>query len=110
MKKILLFLALLCTFCFASAQEVKISQFDKNVQMQIFLLDNDFSPGKIDGKSGKYTSLIFNLYKKAHPLESLQSVDKSLEQISPLYTTYTIRVEDKKFVGKVPEKLSAQAL
>ena len=109
MKKILIFLFLLCIVFQASAQGAKSSLLDKNVRLQIFLLQNDFSPGKIDGRSGKFTALVLNLYKKAHPLETTQSIDKSLEQISPLFISYTIRKEDKTFIGEVPEKPSAQA-
>ncbi len=109
MKKILIFLFFLCISFYASAYGANTIQFDKNVRLQIFLLQNDFSPGKIDGRSGKFTAQALNIYKKAHPLESAQDIDKSLEQISPLFISYKIRKEDKTFIGEVPEKPSAQA-
>jgi lipoprotein-anchoring transpeptidase ErfK/SrfK len=109
MKKILFFLFLLSITFNAFGLGAKTSLMDKNVRLQIFLLKNDFSPGKIDGKSGKFTALVLNLYKKAHPLESNLSIEKSLAQISPLFISYKIQDEEKKFVGVVPDKPSEQA-
>lgn len=78
------------------------------MRLQIFLLQKDFSAGKIDGKSGKFTTQILKLYKEAHPLESSQNIENSLKQINP-YINYRISDEDKKFVGNVPQTLAKQA-
>jgi lipoprotein-anchoring transpeptidase ErfK/SrfK len=109
MKKILIFLFCICTFFHAGAYAVKQNQMDKNVRLQVFLIQNNFSPGKIDGRSGTFTDKVLKLYKSAHPMETNTSIAKSLEQITPLYINYTISDKDKKFVGKVPEKLADQA-
>lgn len=108
MKKILIYFLLGITF-YALPLEAKTDMLDKNVRLQIFLLQKNFSPGKIDGRSGTYTNLVFNLYKQTHPLESNQNIEQSLAQISPLFIHYKISNEDKDFVGEIPEKLSDQA-
>lgn len=109
MKKIVLLFFILASVFNAWAQGAETAAFDKNVQLQIFLLKKDFSPGKIDGKSGEFTQKILTLYKQAHPLESPQSIDETIKQISPLYSTYEIRKEDAQFIGDVPTKPAAQA-
>ncbi|RUR05601.1 hypothetical protein [Legionella sp. km772] len=89
MKKIPIFIFLLSFIVSFSVQGTATNLFDQQVRLQIFLLENNFSPGKIDGRQGKFTRLFLNLYKKAHPLESEQSFNAALAQIEPLYLSYS---------------------
>jgi lipoprotein-anchoring transpeptidase ErfK/SrfK len=107
MKKIVA-LFLFSLLAFGLAQAAKLTQLEQNTRMQIFLFQENFSPGKIDGTKGKFTEQALKYYQMAHP-QDMDAIDKSLEQISPIFITYTIRKEDKDYIGKVPKKRSEQA-
>lgn len=106
-KGLILFFVFVCFY--ASAKGAEDNQLNRNVRLQIFLLHEDFSPGKIDGRNGKFTNLVLNLYKKSHPSESTQSIHKAAEQLSPLYINYKISESDEKYIGEVPDKPEEQA-
>ncbi|MGH8164175.1 MAG: L,D-transpeptidase family protein, partial [Rhodanobacteraceae bacterium] len=72
--------------------------------------DNEFGPGKIDGKMGEFFGKALVAYKKAHGLPPTGAVDEQLlAQVPQPYTTYTIRPEDEQFVGETASKPSEQA-
>lgn len=81
-----------------------------SVRLQIFLDDNEFGPGKIDGKMGEFFGKALVAYKKAHGLPPGGSVDAELlAQVPQPYTTYTIKPDDEKFIGPLASGPSEQA-
>ena len=81
------------------------------LQLQIFLDGKLFGPGKVDGRPGEFTSKALKRYQQANgfPQTELENHALDLSGVAPLYTTYTIREEDLKFVGDLPSKPSLQS-
>jgi lipoprotein-anchoring transpeptidase ErfK/SrfK len=91
---------------------VALPNYDEetSVRLQIFLDENEFGPGKIDGKMGEFFGKALVAYKMAHDLPATGAVDEQLlAQVPEPYTTYTIRPEDLNFVGEVASTPSEQA-
>ena len=79
-------------------------------RLQIFLDNNDFGPGKIDGKMGEFFRKALISFKHANAMPKTGAVDRwMLDQVPVTYTTYTIRDEDLKQVGDVPGSHAEQA-
>jgi hypothetical protein len=122
MKLVLLILAIASISIFAFAQEkttpppkvypVALPNYDEETatRLQIFLDNNYFAPGKIDGKMGEFFRKALISYKHARAMPKTGAVDQwMLDQVPVTYTTYTIREEDLKFVGDVPGGRAEQA-
>ena len=90
---------------------VALPVFDEetSVRLQIFLDNNEFGPGKIDGKMGEFFGKALVAFKKSHGMEPGGAVTDLLAQVPEAYTTYTIRPEDEAFVGEVSSRPSEQA-
>jgi lipoprotein-anchoring transpeptidase ErfK/SrfK len=72
-------------------------------RLQIFLDNNDFGPGKIDGKMGEFFRKALVSYKHAHQLPITGVVDQwMLDQVPETFTTYTIKGDDLAYVGDLP--------
>ncbi len=85
-------------------------QRDELVRLQIFLDKALFSPGKLDGQPGELTTKALLHYQKAHNLQPTSLPDNiPMSKDGEIYTTYTIRPEDRKFVGDAPSKPEAQS-
>ena len=83
---------------------------DAQVRLQIFLDTALFSPGKVDGQLGELTTHALLRYQKAHGLEPTGKPENlPLAMEEEIYTTYTIRPEDRKFVGDAPTKPEEQS-
>ena len=83
---------------------------DAQVQLQIFLDQKLFGPGKIDGRHGEFTTKAIRRYQLAHGLPETGTPEGlPLDEIHPIYTTYEIRPEDLKFIGESPSKPQDQA-
>lgn len=83
---------------------------ETSTRLQIFLDNNNFAPGKIDGEIGEFFRKALLSYKRARGLELTGAVDRALfEQVPRAFTTYTLRPEDVKFVGPMAYKPSEQA-
>jgi len=80
-------------------------------RLQIFLDQQNFGPGKIDGRWGEFTSKALAKYAKLHNLAVDATIyDKlDLRDLYPIYTQYTIGPDDSKWVGPTSSKPSAQA-
>ncbi|MFL6543159.1 MAG: L,D-transpeptidase [Chthoniobacterales bacterium] len=79
-------------------------------KLQIFLDNNDFGPGKIDGQMGEFFRKALIHYKKAHGMPPNGSVDSwLLDQVPETFTTWTIPPEALDFVGPEPGKPAEQA-
>ena len=90
---------------------VALPNYDEetSTRLQIFLDNNNFGPGKIDGKMGEFFRKALVAYKVAHGIPPTGAVDRFLAEVPTPFTTYTIRSEDEKFVGPAPTKPSEQA-
>jgi lipoprotein-anchoring transpeptidase ErfK/SrfK len=97
----LIFGILWCIYCQAYTQNLDSSK-DKVVQQQIFLDEQNFSPGKIDGQSGYFTEQAMHHYKESKPFQK----EKVLP---PPYTVYKISTKDQNYIGSVPTKIKMQA-
>src|SRR5437016_5844492 len=79
-------------------------------RLQIFLDNNDFGPGKIDGKMGEFFRKALISYKRAHLMPLRGTVDQwLLDQVPEPFTNYTIPPEAEDFVGPTSSKPSEQA-
>jgi lipoprotein-anchoring transpeptidase ErfK/SrfK len=79
-------------------------------RLQIFLDNNDFGPGNIDGQMGEFFRKALLSYKRAHLMPLRGTVDQwLLDQVPEAFTTYTIPPEAEDFVGPVSNKPSEQA-
>ena len=91
---------------------VALPNYDEETatRLQIFLDNNDFAPGKIDGRMGEFFRKALISYKHAQAMPKTGAVDQwMLDQVPVTYTTYTIREEDLKQVGEVPGNRAEQA-
>ena len=91
---------------------VALPNYDEETatRLQIFLDNNDFAPGKIDGRMGEFFRKALISYKHAQAMPKTGAVDQwMLDQVPVTYTTYTIREEDLKQVGDVPGSHAEQA-
>ena len=81
------------------------------LQLQIFLDGQLFGPGKLDGRPGEFTTKALKRYQRAHdlPETELDSHTLDLSSVPQVYTTYTIREEDLKYVGDLPNQPPEQS-
>lgn len=81
------------------------------LRLQIFLDGKLFTPGKVDGRPGEFTTKALKRYQAANglPETEVDAHTLDLSSVGELYTTYTIRTEDLKFVGDLPGKPSLQS-
>ncbi|MDB6075236.1 MAG: Murein L,D-transpeptidase [Verrucomicrobiaceae bacterium] len=84
---------------------------DSILQLQIFLDGQLFGPGKLDGRPGEFTTKALKRYQQAHglPETELETQTLDLSSIAQVYTSYTIKEEDLKFVGDLPKQPSEQS-
>ena len=86
---------------------------DTVTRLQIYLDEQSFGPGKIDGHWGEFVGKALQRFQAAHGQQPSGQIDPALQQelqkISPLYTTYTFTKDDLHWVGKVPSKPAAMA-
>ena len=83
---------------------------DHQVQLQIFLDQKLFGPGKIDGRPGEFTTKALKRFQRANDLLETGVVgDLPLDTVHPIYTTYEIQPGDLKFIGDAPSQPAKQA-
>jgi lipoprotein-anchoring transpeptidase ErfK/SrfK len=79
-------------------------------RLQIFLDNNAFGPGKIDGKMGEFFRKALISFKHARAQRETGVIDQSmLDQVPQTFTTYTIKADDLAYVGELPSDHSSQA-
>lgn len=91
---------------------VALPNYDEETatRLQIFLDNNDFGPGKIDGKMGEFFRKALISFKHAHVQRETGVVDQwMLDQVPQTFTTYTIKPDDLAFVGDLPSDHASQA-
>lgn len=84
---------------------------DAILQLQVFLDAQLFGPGKVDGRPGEFTTKALKRYQRAKglPETELETHTLDLSSVPQVYTTYTIREQDLKYVGDLPSQPSAQS-
>ena len=80
-------------------------------RLQIFLDQQNFGPGIIDGRWGEFTGKALVHYARAHHLEVTPAIydQLPLDSVYPIYAEYTVAPADLKTVGPVPTKPSEEA-
>jgi lipoprotein-anchoring transpeptidase ErfK/SrfK len=80
-------------------------------RLQIFLDQQNFGPGIIDGRWGEFTGKALVHYARAHNLQVTPAIygQLPLDTVYPIYTDYTITDQDAKTVGPLPTKPPEQA-
>lgn len=79
-------------------------------QLQIFLDQQLFGPGKIDGRGGEFTAKALIRYQRAHGLPQTGQLDENipLDSVFPIYLQYTIEEPLANFVGELPSDKAVQ--
>ncbi len=94
----------------AVAKMPSSSEREAQVRLQVFLDSALFGPGKIDGLQGEFTSKAILKYQKANGLEQTGKPDLlPVPKDKSAYTEYTIKPDDRKFVGSLPSKPQDQS-
>src|SRR5437762_3647478 len=91
---------------------VALPNYDEETatRLQIFLDNNDFGPGKIDGQMGEFFRKALLAYKRSHLMPLRGTVDQwLLDQVPETFTNYIIPPEAENFVGPTASKPSEQA-
>jgi len=91
---------------------VALPNYDEqtSTRLQIFLDNNDFGPGKIDGQIGEFFGKALVHYKRSHGMPQTGVVDSWLfDQVPETFTNYTITEENLKFIGEAPTEPAEQA-
>src|SRR6476619_159572 len=94
-----------------AARAVPFMERDRTTRLQIFLDQQLFGPGKIDGRSGEFAKKALIRYQRAHGLPESGVCDENipLESVYPIYTFYKVEAGALKFVGDAPTQPSEQA-
>jgi lipoprotein-anchoring transpeptidase ErfK/SrfK len=93
------------------ARAQPVLERDVTTQLQIFLDQQLFGPGKIDGCPGEFMTKALIRYQRAHGLPESGKIDANLplDSVYPVYTFYTIQEGDLKFVGDCPREPADQS-
>jgi lipoprotein-anchoring transpeptidase ErfK/SrfK len=95
------------------ARAEPVSEREVITRLQIFLDQRSFSPGKIDGKWGEFVAKALQRFQRANGLRATGQIDpamqQQLQQIFPIYTTYTLTPDDLTRVGNIPYKPAEEA-
>ncbi len=94
-----------------------VNEREAIAQLQIFLDQKHFGPGKIDGRWGEFTGKALNYYEKVNGLPLTRVINSwaevgnhlPMEDVYPIYTTYTITADDLKQIGSIPRSYAEQA-
>jgi lipoprotein-anchoring transpeptidase ErfK/SrfK len=120
LKIIAAFLVLSCAISGVPAraeEEMKVARAEPvaereiTTRAQIFLDQQLFGPGKIDGRPGEFFTKALIRYQRANGLPETGKLDENIpvDSVFPIYTIYTIQEGDLKFVGDSPTKPVEQA-
>ncbi len=84
---------------------------DDVVRLQIYLDEQNFSPGKIDGRYGGFTAKSWQRFQESQgvnpPVDKFDA--KTFTTVEPTYTKYSVTPEDLSAIGQVPKSLAEQA-
>ena len=85
---------------------------DDVVRLQIYLDEQNFSPGKIDGRYGGFTAKSWQRYQQSQdmtPSDRFDAKTSPLTSVDPIYVTYTVNKDDLSAIGTMPKELAEQA-
>ncbi len=83
---------------------------DDVVRLQIFLDEQNFGPGRIDGGYGGFTKKSWLRYQESQGITPKEQFDaKTFTSVDPTYTTYTVTKDDLAALGTVPSGPAEQA-
>ncbi len=83
---------------------------DDVVRLQIFLDEQNFGPGRIDGGYGGFTKKSWLRYQESQGTTPKEEFDaKTFTSVDPIYTTYTVTKDDLAALGTVSPSLAEQA-
>src|SRR5687768_8267573 len=105
-------IALPCTvFTQESRRPGLVNEREVMTQLQIFLDQQLFGPGKIDGRGGEFTTKALRRYQRARALPETGILDANiaLDSVFPVYVDYVIADADVQWVGECPAKPAEQA-
>src|SRR5436305_14282318 len=91
---------------------VALPNYDEETatRLQIFLDNNDFGPGKIDGRMGEFFRKALISFKHAHAQRETGVIDRwMLDQVPQTFTSYTIKADDLAYVSELPSDHPSQA-
>lgn len=93
------------------ARAVLITQRELTAQLQIFLDQKLFSPGRIDGQPGKFLVNALKRWQRVNGFPETGILDNNvpLDTVYPVYISHVVAKEDFKQIGDVPGKTSVQA-
>lgn len=83
---------------------------DDVVRLQIYLDEQNFGPGKIDGRYGGFTAKSWHNFQQsrgANPISDKFDA-KTFTSVDPTYVTYTATADDLNAIGEVPKELKLQ--
>ena len=94
-----------------AAQAAPVSAQEIVTRLQIFLDQQNFGPGKIDGRWGEFTGKALAKYAKVHnlPVDATIYDKLDLRNLYPIYTQYTVQPDDSKWVGPTSYRPAAEA-
>ena len=103
----------LCFFAAAACAEQAarpglVNEREVMTQLQIFLDQQLFGPGKIDGRGGEFTAKALKRYQRAHGLPETGVADANipLGSVFPVYAEYTIADRDLQWIGECPTSVT----
>ena len=88
------------------AHAVPVNSREIVTRLQIFLDQQNFGPGIIDGRWGEFTGKALVHYARAHNLQVTPAIydQLPLDTVYPIYAEYTITPQDEGTVGPLPTK------
>jgi len=125
--RVVLFLAIGLTCSFSTNQDISAQGLFKKrfraeptkdqseviIRVQVYLDHKQFGPGKIDGAMGEFTRYAVAAYNKKYakdpaPDNWYKVIRDSQVKLKACYTNYTIKKEDRVWIGDVPLKPAEQ--
>ena len=93
------------------ARAILVNKRELTAQLQIFLDQQMFSPGRIDGSPGRFVTNALKRWQRAHALPETGVVDENvpLDSVYPVYTFHKFDKAELKYVGNLETKPAAQA-
>jgi lipoprotein-anchoring transpeptidase ErfK/SrfK len=94
-----------------AARAILVTKREITAQLQIFLDQQLFSPGMIDGEPGRFVTKALKRWQRAQSLPETGVLDANvpLDSVYPVYTFHTVAKEDLKFIGDLPRATPEQA-
>ncbi len=94
----------------ASVRQPSAKEREAQVRLPIFLDSALVGPGKVDCLPGEFTNKAVAHYQRAHALPITGTPENlPIPQGLPVFAEYTIKPDDRKFVGNLPSKPQEQS-